>query len=169
MRRIIVLLLCLALATCASPAPPIQVIKPATAALVGRHSFQLLAPQQAVDGELPFRERYAQLAALLRQGLAERGYHEGQPPQLRVYYWLALRDTPLEFPVDQAPPDPLGPYRAIHRLRDETGTLRLRLTDLNEQVLWEGLVSTGLSPAWDSAEQLERAVQALLRQLPPAR
>jgi len=168
MRLFIVLLLCLALATCASPTPPIQVVKPATADLVGRHSFQLLAPQQVVDGELPFRERYAQLAALLRQGLAERGYHEGQPPQLRVYYWLALRDTPLELRVDQAPPDPLGPYRAIHRLRDETGTLRLRLTDLDEQVLWEGLVSTGLSPAWDSAEQLERAVAALLRQIPPA-
>ncbi|MGH8353267.1 MAG: DUF4136 domain-containing protein [Pseudomonas sp.] len=169
MRLFIVLLLCLALATCASPAPPIQVVKPAAAELAGRHSFQLLAPQQAVNGELPFRERYAQLAPLLRQGLGLRGYREGRPAELRVYYWLALRDRPLEFKVDVPPPDPLGPYRAIHRLRDETGTLRLRLTTPNQQVLWEGLVSTGLSPARDSAEQLERAVQALLQQLPAAR
>ena len=54
----------------------------------------------------------------------------------------------------------MGPYLAIHRLRDETGTLRVRLVDLEERVLWEGMVSTGLSPARANPEQLELAVGA---------
>ena len=103
---------------------------------------------------------------LLRHGLSARGYHESQQPQLRVYYWLAVQDSPLTFKVDVPPPSPLGPYQAIHRLRDETGTLRLRLTDLDERILWEGVISTGLSPARDSGELLERAVQVLTEQIP---
>lgn len=119
-------------------------------------------------GRSPYRAHYRQLAPLLRQQLAERGYHESQQPELRVYYWLALQDAPLEFRVDEAPPSPLGGYQAIHRLRDATGTLRLRITDLTGQVLWEGTASTGLSPAWDSAELLQTAVEALVRQIPVA-
>ncbi|WP_137820012.1 DUF4136 domain-containing protein [Pseudomonas sp. 2FG] len=168
MRVFVVLLLCLALASCASHSPQIRVVQAAAPALASRHSFQLLPPEQALSGELPLREQYAQLEPLLRQGLAERGYHESPQPELRVYYWLALHDTPLEFRVDTPPPNPLGAYQAIHRLHDETGTLRLRLTDLNGQVLWEGLASTGLSPAWDSTEQLQSAVAALLQQIPVA-
>lgn len=48
-------------------------------------------------------------------------------------------------------------------------TLHLRLTDLQDQVLWEGQVDTGLSPAWDSDEQLHKASNALLQQVPIAR
>ncbi|UVE17396.1 DUF4136 domain-containing protein [Pseudomonas sp. LS44] len=167
MRVFALLLLCLALATCASHIPQIRIEHPATAQLQGRQSFQLMPPEQALSGAPPYAERYAQLAPLLRQGLGERGYHESQTPQLQVYYWLALRDTPLEFRVDVPPPNPLGSYQAIHRLRDETGTLRVRLTDLDGKILWEGVVSTDLSPAWDSAEQLQLAVRALLEQIPP--
>lgn len=168
MRVFVVLLLCLALATCSSHIPQIRVVQAAAPALASLHSFQLLPPEQALSGELPLRKHYALLASLLHQGLAERGYHESQQPELRVYYWLAVRDTPLEFRVDVPPPNPIGAYQAIHRLHDETGTLRLWLTDLNGQVLWEGLASTGLSPAWDSAEQLQSAVLALLQQIPVA-
>ena len=169
MRLFSVLLLCLALATCASPIPQIRVLQPAHPDLAGRGTFELVSPEQAVEGELPYRERYAQLAPLIRQGLASRGYQAANDAQLRVYYWLAVNDTPLEFKVDQAPPSPLGPYQAIHRLRDETGTLRLRLTDPAGQLLWEGLATTGLSPSRDSAELLASAVRALIEQLPAAR
>jgi hypothetical protein len=169
MRLFSVLLLCLALVTCANPIPQIRVLQPAAPDLAGRGTFELVSPEQAVEGELPYRERYAQLAPLIRQGLASRGYQAANHAQLRVYYWLAVNDTPLEFKVDQAPPSPLGPYQAIHRLRDETGTLRLRLTDRAGQVLWEGLAITGLSPSRDSAELLASAVHALIEQLPAAR
>lgn len=168
MRLFLVLLLCLALATCSSHIPGIQVTHPANPSLVGHASFELIAPEQAVQGEAPYRAHYRQLAPLLRQQLAERGYHESQQPELRVYYWLALQDAPLEFRVDETPPAPLGAYQAIHRLRDATGTLRLRITNLTGQVLWEGTASTGLSPAWDSAELLQTAVEALVRQIPVA-
>ncbi|WAJ38209.1 hypothetical protein OU800_02930 [Pseudomonas sp. GOM7] len=166
MRLFLVILLCLGLATCASPIPHARIITPADDALQGRHSFQLVDPQSSLADTPPFPERYAQLPQLLRQGLSARGYHESQPPQTRVYYWLAVQDKPLTFKVDAA--GSLGPYQAIHRLRDETGTLRLRITDLNDVTLWEGLISTGLSPARDSAELLERAVHVLTEQLPKA-
>ncbi len=168
MRLFLVLLLCLVLATCSTHIPSIQVLRPADSGLAIRHSFQLVPPEQALQSPAPYREHYIRLDPLLRQGLAARGYHESQSPELRVYYWLALQDAPLEFKVDQAPPNPLGPYQAIHRLRDETGTLRLRITDLDGLVLWEGIASTGLSPSWDSAELLESAVEALTRQIPIA-
>jgi hypothetical protein len=169
MRLFSVLLLCLALATCASPIPQIRVLQSAAPELAGRGTFALVSPEQAIEGELPYRERYAQLAPLIRQGLERRGYQAAHDAQLRVYYWLAVNDTPLEFKVDPAPPSPLGPYQAIHRLRDETGTLRLRLTDPAGRVLWEGLAITGLSPSRDSAELLASAVRALIEQLPAAR
>lgn len=169
MRVLLVLLLCLALATCASPVPHIQVVHGAAPELSGRQSFQLVPPEQALDGPAPYSQRYAQLGPLLRQGLGERGYHDSQRPQLLVYYWLALGDTPLEFRVDTPPPNVLGPYQAIHRLHDETGTLRLRLTTPDGRTLWEGTASTGLSPARNSGEYLHNAVTALLQQIPEAR
>ncbi|MCY1289968.1 hypothetical protein D9M70_390860 [compost metagenome] len=169
MRAILILLLCLGLATCASHVPQIQVTQGPAAELAGLQSFQLVPPEQALAGPAPYPERYAQLGPQLRQGLGERGYHESQTPQLLVYYWLALRDSPLEFHVDTPPPDPLGPYQAIHRLRDATGTLRLRLASPDGQVLWEGTASTGLSPARNSGEYLHNAVTALLKQVPEAR
>ena len=58
--------------------------------------------------------------------------------------------------------------RTAEAVRDSTGTLRVRLTDLQDQTLWEGKVSTGLSPERDSAELLQQALGALLRQIPQA-
>jgi hypothetical protein len=169
MRLFLVLLLCLALATCSTSIPQVRILQPATAGLAGRSSFQLVSPEQAVYGALPYPERYAQLGPLIRLALEERGYRGANDAQMRVYYWLAVSDQPLEFKVNQAPPSPLGPYQAIHRLHDETGTLRLRLTDPAGQILWEGLASTGLSPSWDSADLLESAVRTLVAQVPAAR
>lgn len=168
MRLFLVILLCLGLATCASHVPQARILTPAAAALDGRHSFELIDPQSSLEGDAPFPERYRQLPRLLRHGLSTRGYHESQQPQLRVYYWLAVQDSPLMFKANVPPPNAIGPYQAIHRLRDETGTLRLRLTDLDEHILWEGMICTGLSPARDSAELLERAVQVLTEQIPLA-
>ncbi|WP_447755556.1 DUF4136 domain-containing protein [Pseudomonas nicosulfuronedens] len=167
MRLFAILLLCLAVATCSSSVPHAQVAHPADARLEGLHNFQLMPPENAVDA-LPYRNRYPLINAQVRQGLIERGYRESAAPQIRVYYWLALQDAPLEFKVDVPPPQPLGPYLAIHRLRDETGTLRLRLTDAQEQTLWEGTVSTGLSPAHASATLLQDAIGALIQQIPSA-
>jgi hypothetical protein len=168
MRLFIVLLLCLALATCSSQLPRAQILTAASAELTGKRSFSLIAAEQAVEGDVPFAERYAQLAQLLREGLSARGYQASPQAQIQVYYWLAVQDSPLDFKVDAAPPTPFGPYQAIHRLRDETGTLRIRLTTPTQHTLWEGLINTGLSPARDSAELLERATQALLQQIPLA-
>jgi len=168
MRLFTVLLLCLALATCSSQPPRVRVLTPASTELTGKHSFSLIAADQALQGEVPFAERYEQLEQLLREGLSNRGYQASPQAQIQVYYWLAVQDSPLDFKVDTAPPTSLGPYQAIHRLRDETGTLRLRLTTPAQVILWEGLISTGLSPAKDSAELLERATQALLQQIPMA-
>ncbi|MDP2745519.1 hypothetical protein [Pseudomonas sp.] len=168
MRLFIVLLLCLALATCSNQLPRAQVLTPASAELTGKRNFSLIAAEQAVAGDVPFAERYTQLEQLLREGLSTRGYQANPQAEIQVYYWLAVQDSPLDFKVDAAPPAPLGPYQAIHRLRDETGTLRIRLTTPEQQILWEGLISTGLSPAKDSAELLERATQALLQQIPKA-
>ncbi|MFI8384624.1 hypothetical protein [Pseudomonas sp. NPDC079086] len=168
MRLFIVLLLCLALATCSSQLPRAQVLTPASAELTGKRSFSLIAAEQAVAGHVPFAERYAQLEQLLRAGLSARGYQANPQAEIQVYYWLAVQDSPLEFKADAAPPTPLGPYQAIHRLRDETGTLRIRLTTPEQHILWEGLISTGLSPAKDSAELLERATLVLLQQIPEA-
>ena len=167
MRLFAVLLLCLAVATCTTHTPQAQVSQPGDARLSGLHDFQLMPPENAVDA-LPYRSRYPLINAQVRQGLIERGYRESAGPQIRVYYWLALQDAPLEFKVDTPPPNPLGPYLAIHRLRDETGTLRLRLTDAQEQTLWEGTVSTGLSPAHASATLLQDAIGALVQQIPAA-
>lgn len=80
-----------------------------------------------------------------------------------------MQGHPPEFKVDSAAPNPLGPRLAIHRRRDETGTLRVRLTDRAARLLWEGAINSGLSPARDSAALLERATRALTEQIPAAR
>ena len=167
MRLFAILLLCLAVATCTTQIPQARVTQPADARLSGLHDFQLMPPESAVDA-LPYASRYPLINAWLRQGLEQQGYRDSPNPQLRVYYWLALRDAPLEFKVDAPPPQSLGPYLAIHRLHDETGTLRVRLTDLQDQVLWEGTVSTGLSPQHASSDLLQHAVDALVSQVPKA-
>lgn len=168
MRLFTVLLLCLAMATCSSNLPRAQILTPASADLAGKHTFALVAAEQPEQGDAAFIERNAQLAQLLRAGLSARGYQVNPLAEIQVHYSLAMQDSPLDIRVDSAPPTPLGPYQAEHRLRDETGTLRIRLTTPTQQPLWEGLINTGLSPAKDSAELLERATQALLQQIPQA-
>lgn len=163
MRLFLVILLCLGLATCTSQIPQARILSPADASLAGRYSFALIAPPGTAA-----TDDYLQLPQLLRQGLSARGYHESTQPQLLVHYWLAVQDSPVMLKVDAPPPSSLGIYQAIHRLHDERGTLRLRLTDLDDKVLWEGTISTGLSPTRYSAELLERATQALTAQIPLA-
>lgn len=168
MRLFGVFLLCLLVATCASDLPRAQVVVPASNHLAGLSHYQLIRPEQALTSEAPFTQRYAELSSYLEQALNEHGFTNTAQAQVLVFYWLAVQDRQLEF----APSNPSalvqGPYQAIHRLRDRTGTLRVRLTDLNQQVLWEGTVDTGLSPERDRAELLQQAVEALLRQLPQA-
>lgn len=106
MRIFLVLLLCLGLATCASHVPQARILSPADASLAGQHSYELIDPQRSLEGEPPFPERYRQLPQLLRHGLSARGYHQSRPPQLRVYYWLAVQDSPLTFKVDTPAPNP---------------------------------------------------------------
>jgi hypothetical protein len=168
MRLFTVLLLCLAMATCSSNLPRAQILTPASVDLAGKHTFALVAAEQPEQNDTPLAERHAQLAQLLREGLSARGYQANPQAEIQVHYSLAMQDSPLDIRVDNAPPTPLGPYQAVHRLRDETGTLRIRLTTPTQQPLWEGLINTGLSPAKDSAELLERATQALLQQIPQA-
>ena len=76
---------------------------------------------------------------------------------------------PLTYPVDVPPPSPLGPYQAIHRFEDVRGLLHLRVTDRNEQLLWEGAARTELSPERQRQQQIDRAVDALVQKLPVAR
>jgi|SRR5690606_1521325 len=160
-------LLLLACSTADTP-PPVEVLH--SAADFGTvHDYQLVAPDQAINGELPYPAGYPLLAKSLREGFADRGYQETREGALQVYYWLAIRETPLDYHVDMPPPNPLGPYQAIHRFSDETGTLRLRITDAGGKVLWEGITRTGLSPAHQRNELLKHAVDALLEELPPAR
>ena len=167
MRLPAILICCLALVACSTPPPDAQVTQAADKRLDGLRNFQLMPPENAVDA-LPYASRYPLLNAWLRQGLERQGYRESGQAQLRIYYWLALRDAALEFKADVPPPQSLGPYLAIHRLPDQTGTLRVRLTDLHDQVLWEGTVSTGLSPQRTSSERLRHAVDALVAQVPKA-
>ena len=168
MRIFPVLLVCLALATCSSHLLLPQVTTPAQPGLRDLSSVQLIAVSASNDSQAP-SERTALLTSLLRDGLSLRGYREGSPAQLRAYYWLGLRREPVELSTDLPPPGLLGPYQSVHRLKEERATLHLRLTDLQDQVLWEGQVDTGLSPAWDSDEQLHKASNALLLQVPMAR
>ena len=168
MRIFPVLLVCLALATCSSHLLLPQVTTPAQPGLRDLSSVQLIAVSASNDSQAP-AERAALLTSLLRDGLSLRGYREGSPAQLRAYYWLGLRSEPVELSTDLPPPGLLGPYQNVHHLKEERATLHLRLTDLQDHVLWEGQVDTGLSPAWDSDEQLHKASNALLQQVPIAR
>ncbi|MBT8769155.1 hypothetical protein [Metapseudomonas boanensis] len=52
MRLFSILVLCPAPATCSSPILQIRVLQPAGPERSGRSSFELFAPEQAVDGEL---------------------------------------------------------------------------------------------------------------------
>ena len=82
---------------------------------------------------------------------------------------MTSASQPLTYSVDMPPPSPLGPYQAIHRFEDVRGLLHLRITDRNEQLLWEGAARTELSPERQRQQQIDLAVDALVQKLPVAR
>ncbi|MDP3845867.1 MAG: hypothetical protein Q8R10_05510 [Pseudomonas sp.] len=168
MRVFPVLLICLALATCSSNILRPEITTLASAELQGHRRVQLHplpAPSPDESGAVP---NIARLTPMLREGLSLRGYSEDASAELRAYYWLDLHVIPIDVEVDQAPPAPLGPYQSVHRLRDENATLHLRLSNAQSRVLWEGQIDSSLSPSWDSDQQLQKAWDALLQQLPMA-
>ncbi|WXL26420.1 hypothetical protein WG219_02725 [Ectopseudomonas mendocina] len=65
-----------------------------------------------------------------------------------------------------APPEQLGPYQALHRLKSLSATLRVQLRDSQQRILWEGQIETPLSPENDRAAFLDQAVQNLMNELP---
>jgi hypothetical protein len=166
MRVFPVLLLCLALATCSSNVLRPQINTSASAELKQYASVQLVAlppPQQ--DSAAP-PAISARLTPMLREGLSLRGYRADPQAAIRAYYWLEVRVTPIDIEVNMAPPAPLGPYQSVQRLQDENATLHLRLANEHGRVLWEGQIDTGLSPTWERDQQLQKACDALLQQLP---
>jgi len=164
-----VLFLSLLLAGCSSPSPQVLVVQTATPSLGQRHTFEMLPPSTSPDGQLPPTRDYAQVRANLRQGLLNRGYVEAKKAEVRVAYTLTLNEAPLEFRVDTPPPNPLGSYLAVHRFQDESITLRLRVSDRANKTLWQGLITTSLSPSWQREELLRAAVVALMQQIPVSR
>lgn len=60
---------------------------------------------------------------------------------------------------------PVEYYFAVPR----RGRVHLRLITPEQRTLWDGDADTGLSPMHDRDELLERAVDALIQQLPAAR
>jgi hypothetical protein len=169
MRVFPVLLICLALATCSSNILRPEITTPASTELQDHQRLQLRPlPAHSPDDSVPVPNT-ARLTPMLREGLSLRGYREDPSAELRAYYWLDLHLIPIDVEVDQAPPAPLGPYQSVHRLHDENATLHLRLTNAQDRVLWEGQIDSSLSPSWDSDQQLQKACDALLQQLPMAR
>ena len=166
MRALPILSCSLFLIACSTPDTPTVDVLHTASQLGTRHDYQLMAPQQALA--LPYATGYPLFAQRLRQGLDARGYRETAEAPLQVHYWLAIRDTPVEYRVDMPPPNPLGPYQAIHRLPEETGALRVRITDADGQVLWEAQARTALSPMSERNARLQQAVDALLEELPAA-
>jgi hypothetical protein len=168
MRILAVLMVCLALATCSSNAPRPQISTAATVELKNYPQLRLIAlPARQQEAPAPAAIT-ARLTSMLREGLSLRGYSEDPQAELLAYYWLELQITPFDINANMAPPAPLGPYQSVHRLHEERVTLRLRLTNEQNLLLWEGQIDTGLSPAWDSEQQLQRACDSLLQQLPRA-
>lgn len=167
MRLLLITLLCVALASCANPPEPRTKVSHADLqALSQLKRFKMIAPESMLKNPSALQALYPQLGLLLGEQLRRKGYQQTEPAQINVYYGLAVQGHRFEFKVDQVPPSQLGAYQAIHRLHDETGTLRLRLTGPANKLLWQGSRKTGLSPASYSAELLERAVIALTAQIP---
>jgi hypothetical protein len=162
-----VLLVCLALATCSSHVLHPQITTPASAELKQHPRLQLVALPAPQDAAAP-PAISARLTPMLREGLSLRGYREDPQADVRAYYWLAVQVTPVDIAVNMAPPTALGPYQSVQRLQEQNATLHLRLATEQGRVLWEGQIDSGLSPTWDSDQQLQKACDALLQQLPSA-
>jgi hypothetical protein len=168
MRVFPVLLLCLGLATCSSDVLRPQITTPSAAELKQHPQLQLVALAPPQPDAAPPPAMSARLVPMLREGLSLRGYREDPQADLRAYYWLEVHVTPLEIDVNMAPPAPLGPYQSVQRFQDSNATLHLRLATEQGRVLWEGQISSNLSPEWHSDQQLQKACDALLQQLPSA-
>lgn len=166
MRVFPVLLVCLALATCSSNVLRPQITTAASAELKQHSRLQLVALPLAAQSPAVPAAINARLIPMLREGFSLRGYREAPQADLRAYYWLELQITPIDITANMAPPAPLGPYQSVQRLQDVNATLHLRLVTGPDRVLWEGQIDTGLSPVWNSDQQLQTACDALLQQLP---
>lgn len=165
MRHTAVLLLGIGLYACSTPDPAqVQILHDASD-FGARREYQLIAPYADMPGA-----EATLLAESLQRSLARHGYRQGGgDAPLLIQYRLTSASQPLTYPVDVPPPSPLGPYQAIHRFEDVRGLLHLRVTDRNEQLLWEGAARTELSPERQRQQQIDRAVDALVQKLPVAR
>lgn len=164
MRHTAILLLGLGLCACSTPDPAqVQILHEGQS--FGARDYRLVAP----DADAPGADATL-LTESLRRGLARQGYRPGgDNAPLVIQYRLTTASQPLTYPVDMPPPSSLGPYMAIHRFEDVRGLLHLRVTDRSEQLLWEGAARTELSPEHQRQQQIDRAVDALVQKLPPAR
>ena len=165
MRHTAILLLGIGLYACSTPDPAqVQILQDASD-FGARHDYQLVAPYADTSGA-----EATLLAESLQRSLARHGYRQGgSDAPLLIQYRLTSASQPLTYSVDMPPPSPLGPYQAIHRFEDVRGLLHLRVTDRNEQLLWEGAARTELSPERQRQQQIDRAVDALVQKLPVAR
>lgn len=165
MRHTAILLLGLGLCACSTPDPAQVQILHDGQDFGSQRDYRLVAPYADAPGA-----DATLLAESLRRGLARHGYRQGgDNAPLVIQYRLTTASQPLTYSVDVPPPGPLGPYQAIHRFEDVRGLLHLRVTDADEHLLWEGAARTDLSPERQRQEQIDRAVDALVRELPPAR
>lgn len=165
MRHFAILLFAIGLSACATPDPAQVQILQDTGSFGAQRDYQLIAP----DGDAPDADATL-LSEALQRSLARQGYRPGgEDAPLRIQYRLTSATQPLIYTVDMPPPMPLGPYQAVHRFEDVRGLLHVRVTDRNDQLLWEGAARTELSPQSQRQEQIDRAVNALVQKLPPAR
>ena len=165
MRNTAILLLGIGLYACSTPDPAqVQVLQDASD-FGSRRDYQLVVPYaDAPDADATL------LAESLQRSLARHGYRQGgNDAPLLIQYRLTSANQPLTYSVDMPPPSPLGPYQAIHRFEEVRGLLHMRVTDRNEQLLWEGAARTELSPQHQRQQQIDRAVEALVQKLPAAR
>lgn len=164
MRHTAILLLGIGLCACSTPDPAqVQILQDARD--FGARDYQLVAPYADAPGADTLL-----LAESLQRSLARHGYRQGgSDAPLVIQYRLTSASQPLTYSVDMPPPGPLGPYQAIHRFEDVRGLLHLRVTDRNDQLLWEGAARTDLSPERQRQQQVDRAVDALVQKLPVAR
>lgn len=165
MRHTAIVLLGLGLCACSTPDPAQVQILHDSQGFGTQRDYRLVAPYTdapSADATL--------LAEALQRSLARQGYRQGgDDAPLVIQYRLTMASQPLTYSVDMPPPSSLGPYQAIHRFEDVRGLLHLRVTDASERVLWEGAARTDLSPERQRQAQIDRAVDILVQQLPPAR
>jgi hypothetical protein len=155
----------LTLAACTSTLPQPQINTPAAAELTDLHRFSLTTSPEAEQTSA----LHSQLQGFLHNAMAQRGYQLAEPAEIEVQYWFDEHSAALQINIDTPAPAPLGLYQAVHRLQDVAGTLRVQLTDTQQNTLWEAQITTPLSPESDRSTLLDQAVHTLLRKLPHAK